>query len=205
MGYLLAALAGSLLFFNSQATPNKAAQVMETALRKQFPQAQVDVDITGKRGLNVVNGKFKTVRVQMSGFGSSGGAIIPIQAVRDPKKAGRIGQMSLQLRDFELNGLNIESADIAWSNVVYDFNSLKKDNKLQLAGAAPGTARITVSAASLQTLLARQSQRYYQPQIVVAKRARSAFRYSPRRRLSERPCRSRFRRDSNHAMPLKSG
>ena len=49
MGYLLAALAGGFLLFNSVATPNRAERKVESALRKQFPGAAVDVEIEGSQ------------------------------------------------------------------------------------------------------------------------------------------------------------
>ena len=66
MGYLLAALIGGLLAFNSIATPHQAARVAEKALRREYPGAQVHVDIQGRSGFPVLHGKFHSVRVEMA-------------------------------------------------------------------------------------------------------------------------------------------
>ena len=51
MGYLLAALLGGTLFFNSQATPEtRGTRRWKKALRRQYPSAQIDVQAEGKRG-----------------------------------------------------------------------------------------------------------------------------------------------------------
>ncbi len=166
MGYLLAALLGGTLLFNSQATPERAAHTMENALRRQYPQSQIDVHVEGRRGFDVIKGKFKVVRLQMTGGQSDGGfAVMPIAAVDKAKKAGRIGQMALQLRDFEMNGLRIESADVTWSDVVYDFDSLRKTNKLDLVKTGPAKARVIVPAASLQTLMAQNIKDVQSPKL----------------------------------------
>lgn len=152
MGYLLAALTGGFLFFNSQATPNKVAGRIETALRQQFPGAQVDVDIKGKRGLNVVKGKFREVRLSMSNFKTAGVALPPVQMNPNPKNKGRIGRATLQLRDFDFNGLKVELAELEMGDVVYDLDALKK-SQLGIASVGPGHARLIVPAASLQAFM----------------------------------------------------
>lgn len=68
MNPLLAALAGGYLLFNSAALPRKAEQKFESALQQAFPTAKIDVHIKGKRGFDVINGKFRSVRVEMRDF-----------------------------------------------------------------------------------------------------------------------------------------
>ncbi len=167
MGYLLAALVGGVLFFNSQATPKRAAHVMEDALRRQYPGTQINVQVEGKRGLNVIHGKFKTVRLQMSGGSGNGLSVLPIAAVAKAKNTGRIGQMALQLHDFQLEGLQIESADITWSDVVYDFDALRKTNKLNLLQTGPANAHVVVPASSLQTLIAQRVKDIQSPKLTL--------------------------------------
>ncbi len=152
MGYLLAALAGGFLFFNSQATPDKVAGRIETVLRRQFPGAQVDVDIKGKRGLNVVKGRFREVRLSMSNFKTAGVALPPVQMNPNPKKKGRIGRALVQLRDFDFNGIQVELAELELGDVVYDLDALKK-SQLGIVSVGPGRAHLIVSAAALQSLV----------------------------------------------------
>ena len=62
MGWLLAILAGGFLTFNAVVTPDKAASEAEKALKKQFPGAEIQVKIEGKRGKDVLNGRFRKSR-----------------------------------------------------------------------------------------------------------------------------------------------
>ena len=66
MGWILALLAGGLVTFNAVVTPDKAADAATKALQKKFPGAQVKVVIAGKRGQDVLNGRFKRVDVELA-------------------------------------------------------------------------------------------------------------------------------------------
>ena len=68
MAYFLAALLGGFLFFNSQATPDKAARMMEKTLAKKFPGAQIKADVEGTRGNDVLKGRFKRVHLDVANF-----------------------------------------------------------------------------------------------------------------------------------------
>jgi hypothetical protein len=72
MGFLLAALLGGFLVFNTQATPRKVEGMAETVLRQRFPRAQVDVTVRGKSGRPVLRGRFDEVHVEMANFDVSG-------------------------------------------------------------------------------------------------------------------------------------
>lgn len=152
MGYLLAALAGGFVFFNSQASPRKAAGRVETVLRQRFPGAQVDVDIRGKRGANVLKGRFREVKVEMASFQLAGAPLPPMRAVPQVKSQGSIGRATLQLRDFNYGGLKAELAEIEVGDVVYDWDALKQ-SRVQLLAVGPARARLIVPAASLLTFL----------------------------------------------------
>ena len=66
MGWLLAIVAGGLFTFNAVVTPDKAASEAKKALQKQFPDAQIQVAIEGKRGKDVLNGRFRTIDIELS-------------------------------------------------------------------------------------------------------------------------------------------
>ena len=66
MGWILAALAGGFLAFNATATPDRAASMARSALLKKFPGADVEVNIEGKRGKDVLNGRFRRIDVQLA-------------------------------------------------------------------------------------------------------------------------------------------
>ena len=66
MGWLLAIVAGGLFTFNAVVTPDRAASEAKKALQKQFPDAQVEVVIEGKRGKDVLNGRFRSIDIALS-------------------------------------------------------------------------------------------------------------------------------------------
>lgn len=66
MGWLLAILAGGFLTFNAVVTPEKAADKATAALRQKFPGADVKVVIEGKRGKDVLNGRFRKIDIELA-------------------------------------------------------------------------------------------------------------------------------------------
>ncbi len=66
MGWLLAIVAGGLLTFNAVVTPDRAASEAKKALQKQFPGAQIEVKIEGKRGKDVLNGRFRSIDIELA-------------------------------------------------------------------------------------------------------------------------------------------
>ena len=66
MGWLLAIVAGGLLTFNAVITPDRAASEAKKALQKQFPGAEVQVKIEGKRGKDVLNGRFRSIDIDLA-------------------------------------------------------------------------------------------------------------------------------------------
>ena len=167
MGWIATLLAGGVLLFNSKATPARVGEEIEKSLRQKYPQSQINVEVRGKRGLNVTRGKFKSVRVQMSNVSSNGDGLLQISAVNKARKAGRIGQLSFGLRDFDLNGVPIQSADVTWNDVVYDLKSLKDNSKLELQSVGQGNAKIVVAAASLQALLEARDSGIQKPKVLL--------------------------------------
>lgn len=66
MGWLLAIVAGGLFTFNAVVTPDRAASEAKKALQKQFPDAEVQVGIEGKRGKDVLNGRFRSIDIELA-------------------------------------------------------------------------------------------------------------------------------------------
>ncbi len=84
MGWLLAILAGGLFTFNAVVTPDRAADEATKALRKQFPGADVEVNIEGKRGKDVLNGRFRKIDIELSNLTLEE---LPLQTASAPKTA----------------------------------------------------------------------------------------------------------------------
>lgn len=162
MNYLLAALAGGFFFLNSQATPNKVAGRIESVLRQQYPGARVDVDVKGSRGLKTLKGNFREVHLSMSNFRTVAANGQPAQTqaqiamqsapVNPNPKKGRVGRATVQLRNFDFNGIQVELAELEMGDVIYDLDAIKK-SQLQIISVGPGRAHLVVPASSLQALV----------------------------------------------------
>jgi hypothetical protein len=154
MGYLLAALLGGFFAFNSMATPEKAARVMQSTLQKQFPGAQVQTEVEGKRGRAVLKGRFKRVRINMSNFRLEG---VPLGSDQKTESRGEIGRFEVALNNFSVplmgGEVPVQALQMNFNDVVYDRGVLKKNSQIRLISAAPGDAQLTVTSAALQTVL----------------------------------------------------
>lgn len=146
MGYLLAALLGGFLYFNSQATPDKAAELAQKAISQRFPGAKVSVEIEGKKGRDVLKGRFKTIRASISDFTLQD---FPF-GIGDGKKLGRAGLVELKLKNFVWVDIPVESAEFRFNEVQYDLKALKDDAQLQIVKSGPATAHLQLAAPALQ-------------------------------------------------------
>ena len=158
MQYLLAALFGGFFLFNSLATPKKAARAIESSLRKLFPGAQVRVDVQGKRGRDVLKGRFRSARVEMSRFSFETGAGLAMQVVPAAKDLGRVGRFEVALRDFGFAGFRIASAEMSVDNLLVDWKALRKSSQLKLVsspdvtlGRTTGRVRLVLGQDALQS------------------------------------------------------
>jgi len=137
MAYLLAALTGGFFLFNSLATPQRASRAVESALRKRFAGAQVRADLRGKRGRDVLGGRFQSAHVEMSGFTFGQG--LQLQVVPSAKNMGRVG---LELSDFGWHGFHIAQAQMSLDNLLLDWKALRKGSQLKLVSSSdPGVPR----------------------------------------------------------------
>lgn len=144
MAYFLAALFGGFFLFNSLATPKKAARAIESSLRQLFPGAQVRADVQGKRGRDVLKGRFRSARIEMSGFSFDSGAGLAVQVVPSAKNLGRVGRFEVVLRDFGFQSFRIQSAEMSLDNLFVDWKALRKSSQLKLvASPDPSTPRTT--------------------------------------------------------------
>ena len=106
MGWLIAILAGGFFTFNAVVTPDKAASKATQALQRKFPGADVQVAIEGKRGKDVLNGRFRVISIELTNLSldelpfasnntaSNAPASMPTAvptAVREPNGAIRAG------------------------------------------------------------------------------------------------------------------
>lgn len=149
MGWLLAGLLGGFLWFNSQATPDKAAQIAEKSLQKQYPGAQVDVEIEGKRGSDVLNGRFKSVKVEMARLKLDD---LPFTA-GEAKNVGRSELIEISLKDFTWEGMRLDSADFRFESVEYDLQTLKKTGQFRIVHCGPSSAKLKLNELALQQML----------------------------------------------------
>lgn len=155
MGYLLAALLGGFFLFNTSVTPQKAAHLAEKALRKQYPGADINVEIEGKRGAPVLKGNFRSVRVEMAHLTLAG---LPFETSSGAKKIGRAGKIEVELNDLKLGNLPVSRARLDLSDVEYDFGALKKRAQFQLVRLGAGRLQLQLSAQALLPAFAAKLQ-----------------------------------------------
>jgi hypothetical protein len=159
MAYFIAALFGGFFAFNALATPKKAARTVESSLRKMFPGAQVKAEIEGKRGRDVLKGRFKSARLSMSNFSFGEGAGLGVQVVPSASSQGRIGRFEMSLRDFGAQGFRVSALDLSIDNVLLDWKALRKSSQLKLVSPpasdtttprTSGRARLVLGQAALE-------------------------------------------------------
>lgn len=165
MGYLLAAILGGFLFFNSQATPQRVEHAAQAGLQKRFPGAQVQVHVEGKKGIDVLHGKFKNVQVSLTHLGRING--LPLSLADHPRHTGHVGHFELDMRDFTWNDLALESVSFVFDDVTYDLDALKKATLIKLANSGPASARILVPAASLENVVRTRMTDIESPHVTV--------------------------------------
>jgi hypothetical protein len=158
MEWLLAALVGGFLTFNAVVTPDKAAQMAESALQKKYPDATVKVDIKGKKGKAVLNGKFKTVRLEMTNLVIDDFAFGSSEAVdsSQPKSVGEIEQFSATLHDVTWEGMAIEQIDFSFQDLRYDLEALKKNSNLSFVSFGPANLKVRIGAKALAPVFAEK-------------------------------------------------
>ena len=153
MGLLLAAVLGGFFGFNALATPDKAAQIMKDALQKRYPAAQIVTTVEGKKGRDVLKGRFSRVRLEMSNLGAIDGVPLEPPGGGKAKKLGMVKHFELLLRNFTFDKTPVESAELTVDDIAYDFNALKDKNQLRVVNSGAGTAHLTVAADALESLL----------------------------------------------------
>lgn len=168
---IVGVLLGGVLLFNAVVTPGRAEKQAEKALRKKYPGATVNVEIEGKRGRDVLNGRFKNVRVELSNVKIDG---FPIESKKietsDPSnpdapkvKVGTMGHLELQLRDMTFGDLPVKSASLSFDDVQYDFKALKKDSDVRLIAFSNGKIALTVEAPALVPTVSRRAPEILNP------------------------------------------
>jgi hypothetical protein len=154
MGYLLAALLGGFFLFNGAATPDKAADMAQKALQKQYPTSKVNVEMEGKRGMSVLKGNFKRVHIDLADIVLSD---LPFSTERVEKpKIGRAGKLEVELKNLTWGTLPVERARFDFENVEYDFNALKKKSEFQIVGMTAGQMQLRLSTQSLRPAFAEK-------------------------------------------------
>ena len=151
---ILGVLLGGLLAFNAVVTPGRAEKEAEKALRAKFPGATVNVEIEGKRGKDVLNGRFKSVRVELSNARIDE---FPIQSGLPVSKVSSIGHLELSLHDLKFGDLPVKSAELSFDDVQYDFKALKKRSEIRLVSFNNGKIALGIEASALLPLVAKRA------------------------------------------------
>jgi len=174
MEVLAVLLLGGLLGFNALATPNRVAKGAEKALRRQFPGAKVGVEVTGKRGRDVVNGRFKTIRISMENLSVSTIPVAATAAASSGKdspskrvKIGNIEHLELDLKSLRFGDLPVERVRVSLDGVRYDFGALKNHSELRLISFSNGRIALGVRGDSLAPLFALRAPEIRNPRVEV--------------------------------------
>ena len=153
MGYFLAALLGGFFAFNSQATPKKAARIIQSTLVRKFAARETKVEVEGKRGVPVVKGRFRRVRVAMDGFTIGPDVGFTLRAVPKAKSEGRVENIEIALRDFQYKGLAIASLDVNLRDIAFDWKQLRKRSRVDIVRCGAVTAHLQLAAGALEPFL----------------------------------------------------
>jgi len=167
-------LLGGYFGFSALATPGRVAKRAESALHRQFPGAQVGVEVQGKRGRDVVNGRFKTIRISLANlsFASlpvASGADLPANDPAPAKrvKVGHIGHFELDLKSLQFGDLPVERVNVSFDDVRYDFGALKNHSELRLLSFSNGRIALAVRGSSLGSLFSIRAPEISDPKVEV--------------------------------------
>ncbi len=166
-------LLGGFLAFNAFATPGRVEKAAEKSLRQKFPGAIVDVKIKGKRGSDVLKGRFQSVRVDLSNvrfdaFPIESSVSASPAAPGSPAKAVKsafIGHLELRLSNLVFDDLRVKSATLSFDDVRYDFNALKKRSEIRLISFSNGRIALGVESPALLPTFAKRAPDILNPRI----------------------------------------
>ncbi len=171
MEVLAALLLGGIFAFNSLATPNRVAKGAEKALRRQFPGATVQVQVSGKRGKDVLNGRFKNIRISLANLSFEALPLnsAPPQSLVEKKapKVGQVEHLELDLQKLQFGQLPVERLRVAFDNVRYDFGALKNRSQLRLLSFTNGRVLLGIRGQSLGSLFALRAPEVSNPSVDV--------------------------------------
>ena len=187
MGWILAVLAGGLLTFNAVVTPDRAAGEATKALKKKFPGADVEVKIEGRRGKDVLNGRFESIEIRLANLSldelplQSSAAVVGsaapnsgaprLETVKTTKikkpKLGRTDDLKISVRAFQWQKLPVERAEFNFENVEYDFGALKHDSQFKLVRTGHATMHLELAPDALTPFVARRVANVSRPALAV--------------------------------------
>lgn len=116
-----------------------AAQDIARRLDGEAKQVSVSVRSNGLLGTPL--GDLSSATVTASGFQAGG---MPLFTEPQHSKRGRIGELRLRLREFEVRGLQVASLEAAMPDCRFDFAYATRNRAIRLtrSGTGPGTVRL---------------------------------------------------------------
>ncbi len=158
----LIAIGALLLLLLTQVTPERVERQMENALRRSLPAQRVDVELDGAPGLPTLRGKFRKMTITVEGLSLRGGQLLdmlPIQFTSKPEKEGRIGEVTILLRDTDYEGLKIAEMKAQAQTVRFDLEGSLRAHRLVLVSTSEGSLSGFVPPDSLQRYLAERAKK----------------------------------------------
>lgn len=104
-------------------------------------------------GLLGIFGEFESVRIEASGFATPG---LPLFTEPQLSQAGRIGRLIIELRDFAIAGLRVESLSATIPGCRYDLGLALRRKTIRLSRSGVGSGEVTVLQADLADWILRR-------------------------------------------------
>ncbi len=124
-----------------------AARDIATQLRG----GTVKVDV--EPGLGAAWGEVRRATIQAQGFSVDG---LPLFTEPQRSQAGRLGELRIELREFELRGLRVESLSARIPACRYDLGLARREKSIRLSRAGVGTGTVRVREADLAAFILRK-------------------------------------------------
>lgn len=145
MGIFLIGIAGLGLLFSGREEVRKfeRSSAADIAAKLQGPDKQVLVQ--AKVGPEALFGDVHSVRIEATNFVTKG---LPLYTEPRRSQKGKIGELDLDLRDFELSGLRVRrfAAHLVDSRFDFSLATRKRQVRLSRSGTGPGEVEVDQKA-----------------------------------------------------------
>jgi len=104
-------------------------------------------------GLGILWGELKSAKITASNFSTRG---LPLFTEPERSKAGKIGTLQIELRDFVLGNLAVERLSASIPDCRFDLGLALSQRKIRLSKSGVGTGSVTISEKALEDWILRK-------------------------------------------------